>query len=756
LSNRLKSKMDGRSNSESDAGTLSPRELDAVSLSTEATESLHLPEKKKLPSLDGQLDVNFIELDHVPDAYQDPVRVHQMLIDERMSANKRQLEFQRLTEELNRLHNQLDDVQTRHDHHQEVTNEISLTQSEKDEITRLNRELSSTKAQLQKVQNEPLHHHHQTVVHHQHGAAPPHPADVELVRAEVIADTRAKFSLEALSQVEAEVDKYRQLYNDARSRLTILTGDFEHAKLEHQDELDHLQYRLKVELGEAQNNAAHFKRQLEEATIYANNELDRLHNELNQGKARIESMQVEHGELAERHQQFVRQVDESREQDQLKLADCTSQLSVERANLERAQTVVELRETEICAVKAEAELTVKELERAKRDIEAIKRNGVEIKTKCENALSMQKSTFERQLNEQLCELNKWQSQFRSVNEELEQEQRNAAKRTELVEEAEKVASEKIAEIKTEQWAVIERLKAEKREVEARFQAETDKRTKAESELALSREQGGAEHNEHQRSRERLEQQLSNIRENKAKLGAELLESQIKNEQIGELKRTIEADQRDKMDFGRQINERDLAIKEQGLIQDSLNKEISTLRNELQRALEEGKRGRDEERINGLEERNRLNQRIDALEGRTQTQRDRIGKHDRDVELIKKKYGSRLKSMGDENMRLKVEKERLNGEMKKLENSTSGVSKHEYQRVKRQTEVLKKRMAAFAMAIKSGQSPYPVLGPSISEMSLSPRKTASDVSLVDLGEINRRLDQIEVDQIKHNKIFKNNQ
>ena len=38
--------------------------------------------------------------------------------------------------------------------------------------------------------------------------------------------------------------------------------------------------------------------------------------------------------------------------------------------------------------------------------------------------------------------------------------------------------------------------------------------------------------------------------------------------------------------GRQINERDLAIKEQGLIQDSLNKEISTLRNELQRALEE--------------------------------------------------------------------------------------------------------------------------------------------------------------------------
>lgn len=47
-------------------------------------------------------------------AYADPVQVHQMLIDERMSANKRQLEFQRLNEELNRLHNQLDEVQERH------------------------------------------------------------------------------------------------------------------------------------------------------------------------------------------------------------------------------------------------------------------------------------------------------------------------------------------------------------------------------------------------------------------------------------------------------------------------------------------------------------------------------------------------------------------------------------------------------------------------------------------------------------------
>ena len=46
-------------------GTLSPRELDQDSL-TETESSVHLPNQKKLPSLD-ELDKNFVELDRVPD-----------------------------------------------------------------------------------------------------------------------------------------------------------------------------------------------------------------------------------------------------------------------------------------------------------------------------------------------------------------------------------------------------------------------------------------------------------------------------------------------------------------------------------------------------------------------------------------------------------------------------------------------------------------------------------------------------------------
>lgn len=60
--------MDGRNDASSvsqSQGTLSPRELDQDSL-TETESSVHLPNQKKLPSLD-ELDKNFVELDRVPD-----------------------------------------------------------------------------------------------------------------------------------------------------------------------------------------------------------------------------------------------------------------------------------------------------------------------------------------------------------------------------------------------------------------------------------------------------------------------------------------------------------------------------------------------------------------------------------------------------------------------------------------------------------------------------------------------------------------
>merc|ERR1712176_1363839 len=220
--------------------------------------------------------------------------------------------------------------------------------------------------------------------------------------------------------------------------------------------------------------------------------------------------------------------------------------------------------------------------------------------------------------------------------------------------------------------------------------------------------------------------------------------------MGELKRSIETDQKEKTELVRQMHERDLAIKEASLIKDNLNVEISTLRQELQLSLEEGKRNRENDRITHLEENNRLNQRIDQLEGRNQQLQDKVTKSTQDYDSLKKKYSNKLKLINDDNLMLKAEKEKLKSELE-LTSKTKGVSREEYEKVKRKAEIMRKRMANFALAINAGVIPNTSLD-SI-DMTLSPQKMPSyslsktdSMSMVDLSQINRRELQRRVPQL----------
>ena len=67
----------------------------------------------------------------------------------------------------------------------------------------------------------------------------------------------------------------------------------------------------------------------------------------------------------------------------------------------------------------------------------------------------------------------------------------------------------------------------------------------------------------------------------------------------------------------------------------------------------------------------------------------------DYDSIKKKYSNKLKTVNDENLMLKAEKEKLKSELE-LTSKTKGVSREEYDKVKRRAEVMRKRMANFAL------------------------------------------------------------
>merc|ERR1719245_989703 len=131
--------------------------------------------------------------------------------------------------------------------------------------------------------------------------------------------------------------------------------------------------------------------------------------------------------------------------------------------------------------------------------------------------------------------------------------------------------------------------------------------------------------------------------------------------------------------------------------DSLKSEISKLRQELKTALEEAKRNREENRIEHLEEKNRLSQRIDQLENKLRHENEKVQKTQRDNDLLKRKYNNRLKLVNEENIILKAEKDRFTAELD-LARRTQGVPKDEHDRIKRRLSQMQKRMSQFATAI----------------------------------------------------------
>ena len=60
--------------------------------------------------------------------------------------------------------------------------------------------------------------------------------------------------------------------------------------------------------------------------------------------------------------------------------------------------------------------------------------------------------------------------------------------------------------------------------------------------------------EAERMKAKFEKQLMSLRDEKAKIQQSLSEARIRNEQIEELKKTIEIDQKEKNELGRQVCE----------------------------------------------------------------------------------------------------------------------------------------------------------------------------------------------------------
>merc|ERR1711970_668918 len=335
--------MNSDSNSEA-----TPRLSQRSETETES-EAFILPATEKLPKLD-QFDPNFEELHDVPEDYKDPVRVHKMLIDERMEKIRNQSEFANLEEEFHRLKGELDEQERKKVDFVDQT----LTQAEKDEIERLQRELTSTKRNLQELEEREaaaafeLDGPFGPTVPSQVGPVPVTdfggpsipPAEIEMARAAVIHENKTKYNFESLQTIEAEIEKYRNLYNDVRSKFTILCGDYEHLKLEHKDELDSPRYRHHIDMSAIISERDHFKMQNEEIKKYSNNEIDLMKHEITQINAKNDSLKIEKDTIDERRRDLIKEMDAQNHEKDRKMSEIEQDLANERAENKRLQSLI--------------------------------------------------------------------------------------------------------------------------------------------------------------------------------------------------------------------------------------------------------------------------------------------------------------------------------------------------------------------------------------------------------------------------------
>ena len=111
------------------------------------------------------------------------------------------------------------------------------------------------------------------------------------------------------------------------------------------------------------------------------------------------------------------------------------------------------------------------------------RSNLETREKNDNTISIIQAKLEKEISSSKIELEKWKISYRKCATELELEKKKSSQRSKIAEQAEANATEKINDVKTEQWAIIEKLKSEKRDLDSTLQKEIDKKQKFEHELS---------------------------------------------------------------------------------------------------------------------------------------------------------------------------------------------------------------------------------------------------------------------------------
>ena len=140
-----------------------------------------------------------------------------------------------------------------------------------------------------------------------------------------------------------EIEKYRSLYNDIRSKFTILSADFEHQKVEHRDLVDHIRFETNVRVRDAEKEKEEYKKQHSELKKYANNQIDGMKNEIVGLREKINSYKTEVANSEQAKIQSMKDVDVAMNEASKRSVEAENNLKVAKLECERLSDVLQVR-----------------------------------------------------------------------------------------------------------------------------------------------------------------------------------------------------------------------------------------------------------------------------------------------------------------------------------------------------------------------------------------------------------------------------
>ncbi|XP_077970134.1 uncharacterized protein LOC120331141 [Styela clava] len=604
--------------------------------------------------------------------------LQKMLIDERIRCDTHKTNYQVLKEQHKLLQEENVKLQ------QQVTR-YKTTGAESAEglqsiINDLRGQLASKERELETVRGQALN-----------------PQRLEVIKAEITKELEGPLK-DHVEAMDKEVEKYRGEYNKLRYEHAFLKSEYDHLKVDHKRILEELSLRHQAQISALQEERDEARKAYDDRPMPDVNDtrkIQTLQRTKTQIELRVKNLLDEINEIQKQKEYSATESDKiqrSQAQDIAQLQGNLKSVESERRSIE---SKCERLQRELQSNSEHNTRLTQQLQEKEKECSAFKNMMDEESHKHKVELSnikLKEMKIQGDLEREKDALN---NRVRTLETELDVARHMEGEHNKHTEELERDAVRRVQEAKQEEWNKNHALQTEKIALEERVR---------ELERRVSDEQSSK-----QNEREQAEERLKILEANEASAQSEAAVLRSKIDSLSKASAELEKERESNATMRQRLHDKELELQTalsgrqqllsemQRLKEESKNcrKMVEDARLQTEKAQQNGERVVEDQRLAGMEERHRLQGRIDQLEHKLSRLSESSEKSTKRLKKTQQLLINKIKSLKNRSQLLEAEKEHLEIEMKA---GKHGVPLEEYNRMRRRLNDYQRKHNEFARTL----------------------------------------------------------